>query len=58
VGSTILFFLFFTVTLAALSTISIGVGMFSLAGGIQQAYADGKVPEIVISNGAAQMGRP
>ena len=58
VGSAILFFLFFTVTLATLSTINIGVVMFSLIGGIQQAYADGEVPEIVISNGVAQVDGP
>ncbi len=58
VASAVLFFFCFTVALATLSTISIGVAMFSLVGGIQQAYANGDVPEIVISHGVAEADGP
>jgi len=55
VGSAILFFIVFTVVLSTLATISVAVNVFSVIGSIQQAYADGKVPEITIANGIAEV---
>ena len=55
VGNAVAFFILFTLALATLSTISIGIAMFSLIGDIQQAYADGTMPEIVIRNGIAEV---
>lgn len=58
VGSAILFFIVFTLVLSTLSTIVFGVAMFSVVKGIQQAYADGDVPEITISHGVAEVSGP
>jgi hypothetical protein len=55
VGSAILFFVFFTVVLSTLSTISLAVGMFSAIGEIKQAFDDGTFPEITITNGVAEV---
>jgi hypothetical protein len=55
VGSAILFFVFFTLVISVLSTISFGVAIFSVIRGIQQAYADGEVPEITISRSVAEV---
>jgi len=55
VGSAILFFVFFTVAISALSTISLAAGAFSVIGSIQKAFADGTVPEITISKGIAEV---
>jgi hypothetical protein len=54
VGSAILFFAFFTLVISTLSTINVAVGAFSVIGSIQQAYKDGEIPEITISNGIAE----
>jgi hypothetical protein len=58
VGSAILFFVVFTVIISTIATISVGVSMFSLVSGIQQAYDDGDIPEITISHGVAQVDGP
>jgi hypothetical protein len=55
VGSAILFFVFFTVILSTLSTISLAVGMFSIVGEIKQSFEDGTIPEITIRNGVAEV---
>jgi hypothetical protein len=55
VGSAILFFIIFTVALSTLATISVAVNAFSVIGSIQQAYADGQVPEVTIANGIAEV---
>jgi len=55
VGSAILFFVFFTLVISTLATINVAVGTFSVIGSIQQAYADGEIPEITISNGIAEV---
>ena len=54
VGSAILFFVFFTLVISALFTINVAVNIFSVIGSIQQAYADGEIPEITISKGIAE----
>src|SRR5512142_1332323 len=58
VGVAILFFFVFTVFITVLSTISIGASMTSLVDGIHQAYQQGKVPNITISGGIAQVDGP
>lgn len=58
VGSAILFFLIFTVAISTLSTINVAVDMFSFIGSIQQAYANGDVPDITISQGIATVDGP
>ncbi len=58
VGGAILFFLLFTLVISILSTITIGVNMFLVIAGIQQAYANGEVPQIVIRNGIAEVDGP
>src|SRR4026209_967781 len=55
VGSAILLFVFFTLVISVLSTISFGVAIVSVIRGIQQAYADGDVPEITISHSVAEV---
>jgi hypothetical protein len=55
VGSAILFFVFFTFAISALITINVAVKVFSVIGTIQQAFTDGKIPEITISNGTAEV---
>ena len=55
VGIAVLFFVIFTVAISAFSSIAVAVSTFSVIGSIQQAYADGKVPEITISNGVAEV---
>ncbi|MBI3163794.1 MAG: DUF1189 family protein [Chloroflexi bacterium] len=53
VGSAVLFFVVFTLFISTLSTISIAISLFSGIGSIQQAYVDGDIPSITISNGNA-----
>lgn len=55
VGSVILFFVVFTLVISTLSTIVLGIGMYSVRDGIQEAYAGGEVPEITISHGVADV---
>ncbi len=55
VGNAILFFVFFTLVISSLSTINIAVGAFSAIGSIENAFADGDVPEILIENGIAEV---
>src|SRR5829696_5370232 len=55
VGTAILFFIIFTLTLSVLSTFKVAVNMFSVIGSIRQAYVDGAIPEITISNGVAEV---
>jgi len=55
VGSSILFFVIFTLVISTLITIGTGIAMFSAIRGIQQAYANGKIPEITISQGVADV---
>lgn len=55
VSIAILFFFIFTSSIACLLTISLAVTMYSVSGGIKEAYANGKIPEIVIENGIAQV---
>lgn len=55
VGSAILFFILFTLVISVISTISFGLIMFSATEGIQNAYADGDVPEITITHGVAEV---
>jgi len=55
VGSAILFFIIFTLVISVLSTISLGVTIFSAIQGIQQAYAAGDVPEVTISHSVAEV---
>jgi Protein of unknown function (DUF1189) len=55
VGSAILFFVIFTVAISILTSIAVAVGTFSVIGSIQQAYVEGKIPEITISNGVAEV---
>jgi Protein of unknown function (DUF1189) len=58
VGSAILFFIVFTLAITSLVTINIAVNTFSVIGSIQQSYADGKIPEITISHGQAEVSGP
>jgi len=55
VGSAILFFIIFTTAISIFSTINVAVGTFSVIATIQKSYADGKIPEITISNGVAEV---
>jgi hypothetical protein len=55
VGSAILFFVFFTLVISTLLTINFGVGMFSVRGQIQEAYANGDIPEVTITDGIAEV---
>ncbi len=55
VGSAILFFIIFTLAISTLTTINVAVNAFSVIGPIQQAFADGEIPEITISNGIAEV---
>jgi len=55
VGGAILFFVAFTLLISMLVTINFGAEMFSARDGIQQAYADGDIPEITISHGVAEV---
>lgn len=55
VGSAIFFFLFFTVAISTLVTINMAVDLFSGIRSIRQAYANGEVPAITISNGIAEV---
>lgn len=55
VGSAILFFVIFTLVISTLVTINFAVNAFSAMGSIQQAFADGEIPEITISNGIAEV---
>jgi hypothetical protein len=54
VGGAILFFVIFTLVISTLVTINVAVKAFSVVGSIQQAFADGNIPEITISNGIAE----
>jgi len=56
VGSTILFFIFFTALISTMLSLSFGVTMYSASGGIEDAYAGGSIPEITISQGVAEVG--
>jgi hypothetical protein len=58
VGSAILFFVVFTIVISTLATIKVAVDIFSVIGSIQQAYADGKIPAVTISNGVAEVSGP
>ncbi len=58
VGSAILFFTVFTLLISALTTINLGITMFSVIKGIRQAYAEGRVPEITIIHGQAAVDGP
>jgi hypothetical protein len=58
VANAMAFFLLFTLAIASLSTIGIGVSMASVTGDIRQAYADGTMPEIVIRGGVAEVQGP
>ncbi len=55
VMSAILFFLAFTLLISLLVTVQLGLKLFPFAEQIQQAYAQGDVPEITISHGYAQV---
>ncbi|MBI5951567.1 MAG: DUF1189 family protein [Chloroflexi bacterium] len=55
VAGAILFFTVFTLVISTLATINVAVSMFSVVGSIQQAYADGDIPEITISNGVTEV---
>ncbi|MCE9645795.1 MAG: DUF1189 domain-containing protein [Chloroflexi bacterium] len=55
VGSAILFFIVFTLAISTLVTINLAVNIFSVIGGIRQSYADGKIPEITIAHGVAEV---
>jgi hypothetical protein len=55
VGGAILFFIAFTLIISALSTIAFGVAMYSVRDGIREAYAEGGIPEIIISRGVAEV---
>jgi hypothetical protein len=55
VGIAILFFITLTLVISTMSTINIGVSAFSVIGTIQQSYAEGKIPEIVIAHGVAEV---
>jgi FtsH-binding integral membrane protein len=58
VGLAILFFFAFTVIITILSTISIGVAMAGAVRTIRDAYQQGRVPEITIAGGVAQVSGP
>jgi hypothetical protein len=55
VGSAILFFAFFTVVISTLSTINVAVAAFSAIGSIQDSFTSGRMPEITISKGIAEV---
>lgn len=55
VGSAVLFFVTFTLAISTFITLSMAVTLFSVIGPIQQAYADGEVPVITITNGVAEV---
>jgi hypothetical protein len=55
VGSAILFFFFFTSVIACLLTTAVGIALFSASDGIQSAYKSGKIPEITITHGIAEV---
>ena len=55
VGSAILFFVIFTLVISTLATINVAVSAFSVIRTIQQSFVDGKIPEITISNGIAEV---
>lgn len=55
VGSAVLFFVVFTLTISALATSSVAISLFSGISSIRQAYANGDVPAITISNGVADV---
>ncbi len=58
VGLAILFFFAFTVMITILSTITIGVSMAGAVRNIRDAYQQGKIPEITIARGVAQVSGP
>lgn len=58
VGSAILFFVVFTLTLSILTTLKLAVDMFSVIGSIQESYAAGEVPVITITHGIANVDGP
>ncbi|MBL8077815.1 MAG: DUF1189 family protein [Anaerolineales bacterium] len=58
VGSAVLFFVLFTLVISTFSTISLAVGAFSAISSIQEAFDDGDFPEIVISDGIAEVSGP
>jgi len=58
VGLAILFFFVFTIFITFLTTINAGVAMTGAVGQIRQAYQQGKIPDIAIRNGIAQVDGP
>lgn len=55
VGNVILFFTAFTLFISTLSTINLGVKLFSMITDIQDSYTSGKIPEITIAGGVAEV---
>jgi len=58
VAAALLFFLLFTSTISLLTTVGVGVAMSGVMDGIQRAYEEGAVPEIVIENGITRVDAP
>jgi hypothetical protein len=58
VGKAVLFFFVFTSVITCLLTTTVTIAMFSLLDGIQNVYTSGKIPEITISNGVAEVNGP
>jgi len=55
VGSAILFFFIFTLTVALLATIGLARNMFAAGAGIRETFESGSLPEIVIRDGIAEV---
>lgn len=55
VGLAILFFSVFTILISILTTISVGVGMVGVVAQIREAYQQGRIPDITIKGGVAQV---
>jgi uncharacterized protein DUF1189 len=58
VGLAVLFFFVFTVIITIVSTITIGVAMAGAVRNIRAAYQQGRIPEIIIAGGVAQVSGP
>lgn len=58
VGIAILFFLVFTIVTSILSTVALGKSMLGVTRDIRDAYQQGKVPEIAIRGGIAEVSGP
>jgi hypothetical protein len=58
VAGALVFFVLFTLVITTLSTLALGIGMFSAVPGIREAYDNGEIPDITISQGIAEVEGP